>query len=65
MQHEASANGAVTQRLWTIVGLAEYLGVPVATVYRWNYRGTGPRPRKIGKHVRYRDEDVAAWIASQ
>jgi excisionase family DNA binding protein len=34
--------------------LADYLGVPLATVYRWRYEGTGPRGIKVGKHVRYR-----------
>lgn len=42
--------------------LAEYLGVPLATVYRWRYEGTGPRGMKVGKHVRYRRGDVEAWL---
>ncbi|MDP8928170.1 MAG: helix-turn-helix domain-containing protein [Actinomycetota bacterium] len=42
--------------------LADYLGVPVATVYRWRYEGTGPRGIKVGKHVRYRRRDVEAWL---
>jgi predicted DNA-binding transcriptional regulator AlpA len=25
----------------------------VTSVYRWNASGTGPRPTKIGKHIRY------------
>lgn len=41
--------------------LAERLGVPQATVYRWNCEGHGPRYLKIGKHVRYRVSDVEAW----
>lgn len=45
----------------TIKALAEREGVPVATVYRWNTRGDGPRYLKIGKHVRYRLSDVEAW----
>jgi predicted DNA-binding transcriptional regulator AlpA len=43
-------------------GLAEFCGVPIATVYRWNARGTGPRRLVVGKHVRYRVEDVEAWL---
>ena len=42
--------------------LAEYLGVPLATVYRWRCEGTGPRGIKVGKHVRYRQRDVEAWL---
>lgn len=46
-------------------GLAEYLGVPLATVYRWRARRTGPRGVKVGRHVRYRAADVEAWLDSQ
>ena len=42
--------------------LADYLGVPLATVYRWRCEGTGPRGIKVGKHVRYRQRDVEAWL---
>lgn len=42
--------------------LAEYLNVPVATVYKWRYEGTGPPGIKVGRHVRYRRGDVEAWL---
>jgi excisionase family DNA binding protein len=42
--------------------LAEVLGIPLATVYQWRMRGTGPRAIKVGKHVRYRVSDVADWL---
>jgi excisionase family DNA binding protein len=42
--------------------LAAWLGVPVATVYRWNYERTGPRFSKVGRHIRYRRADVEAWL---
>lgn len=45
--------------------LADYVGVPVATVYRWRYEGTGPRGIKVGKHVRYRRRDVEAWLETR
>jgi excisionase family DNA binding protein len=44
--------------------LADYLGVPVRTVYAWNHHSTGPTPIHVGKHVRYRREDVEAWLRS-
>ena len=50
--------------LITIQELADYLSVPTATVYRWNYLGSGPRYLKVGKHVRYWLADVEAWLAS-
>lgn len=45
--------------------LAEYLGVPVASVYGWRYKGVGPRALKIGRHVRYRADDVERWLEAQ
>lgn len=45
--------------------LAEHLGIPLATVYAMNHRGTGPRRIKVGKHVRYRRSDVDAWLEAQ
>ncbi len=51
--------------LLSVEQLAELLGVPVATVYRWNYLGTGPQRLAIGRHVRYRLSDVEAWLRDQ
>ncbi len=38
--------------------LAEYLDVPVATLYGWRYHGGGPPGFKVGRHLRYRLGDV-------
>jgi excisionase family DNA binding protein len=51
--------------LMTVEGLAEYVGVPMATVYAWNSRGIGPKRYRLGKHVRYRRADVDAWVDTQ
>jgi len=48
--------------LLTITQVAEILHVPVATLRYWRHRGTGPRSFRIGRHVRYRPEDVEEWI---
>jgi excisionase family DNA binding protein len=59
-------NGMEQQdRLITIQELAEYLGVPVATVYQWRYRKEGPTGFRVGRHVRYRWSEVEAWIEQQ
>jgi excisionase family DNA binding protein len=42
--------------------LAEYLDVPVATLYAWRYRRQGPPGLRVGKHLRYRRIDVNEWI---
>ncbi|QSB14047.1 helix-turn-helix domain-containing protein [Natronosporangium hydrolyticum] len=51
--------------LWTVEDVATYLGVPVATLYQWRYRRTGPRARRIGRHLRYDPADIRAWLDQQ
>lgn len=48
--------------LWSPTQVAEHLGVPLKTVYKWRSIGTGPRSMKIGKHLRYRPADVEGWL---
>jgi len=45
--------------------LATFLGVPVATIYAWRQKGYGPKGIRIGRHVRYRKEDVDTWVCRQ
>ncbi|MFV9673690.1 MAG: helix-turn-helix domain-containing protein [Acidimicrobiia bacterium] len=45
--------------------LAEYLDVPVATLYAWRYRRQGPPGLRVGKHLRYRRIDINEWINGQ
>lgn len=52
-------------RLLTVEDLAEYLGVPVATVYAWRYHRQGPPGFRVGRHLRYRFTDVEKWIRSR
>lgn len=42
--------------------LADYLGKSTAWCERARWAGDGPRFIKLGRHVRYRAEDVLAWI---
>lgn len=49
-------------RLLSPEQLATFLGVPLATVYRWRTRGGGPRGIRVGRHVRYRLSDVESWL---
>lgn len=42
--------------------VAEYLGVPKATLDKWAYLGTGPRFSRVGRHRRYRWVDVEKWL---
>jgi excisionase family DNA binding protein len=52
-------------RLLSIPELAEYLGVPVATIYRWRYTRDGPVGYRVGRHIRYRITDVERWLEAQ
>ena len=42
--------------------VAVFLGIPLATIYRWRSRGDGPRGIRVGRHVRYRVEEVERWL---
>lgn len=50
------------EHLLSIVQVAEALAVPEATLRYWRHAGTGPATIKVGRHVRYRREDVEAWL---
>jgi DNA binding domain, excisionase family len=53
------------QPLLTVEQVAEYYGVPVPTLYQWRHRGIGPRASKVGRHLRYRFDDVEKWLDEQ
>jgi excisionase family DNA binding protein len=42
--------------------LADYLDVPVKTLYAWRYRREGPPAFRVGRHLRYRRADIQRWI---
>jgi excisionase family DNA binding protein len=50
------------ERLWTVEDVAEFLSIPVQTLYQWRTKGKGPAARRVGKYLRYRPEDVHAWF---
>jgi excisionase family DNA binding protein len=45
--------------------VSRYLGVPLGTLANWRYQGRGPAFLRVGRHVRYRAEDVATWVEEQ
>lgn len=49
-------------QLWNQKTLAAYLGKSTAWCERARWCGEGPRFIKLGRHVRYRADDVLAWI---
>ena len=55
----------LTESLMSLGDVADYLGVPVRTVYSWRATGKGPRGFRVGKYVRYKASDVDAWLERQ
>ena len=57
------------ERLLSADEVAEFLGIPVATLYQWRNKGCGPDAYRVGRHLRYGfaadraayDEDAAVW----
>ena len=45
--------------------LSENLQIPPRTLDQWAYRGKGPAFIRVGRHRRYRQADVEAWLDSQ
>jgi excisionase family DNA binding protein len=56
---------AMAETMMTPEDLANFLGVPVATLYRWRHQGDGPRAYKVGRHLRWRRADVEQWLDLQ
>ena len=52
----------VMPRLWDQKQLAAYLGKSTAWCERSRWEGEGPKFIKLGRHVRYKAEDVWEWI---
>jgi predicted DNA-binding transcriptional regulator AlpA len=45
--------------------VARITGLSVASVRRWRLLRQGPRYLKIGAAVRYKPEDISAWLESR
>jgi predicted DNA-binding transcriptional regulator AlpA len=45
--------------------VAHIIGLSVSTVRRWRVFGQGPKYLKIGSAVRYKPEDISAWLESR
>jgi predicted DNA-binding transcriptional regulator AlpA len=45
--------------------VARITGLSVASVRRWRLLRQGPKYLKIGAAVRYRSEDISAWLESR
>jgi predicted DNA-binding transcriptional regulator AlpA len=59
-QHRVWLDALLTER-----DVARITGLSVASVRRWRLLRQGPRYLKIGSSVRYRPEDLSAWLDSR
>jgi excisionase family DNA binding protein len=48
-----------------IADLAEYLGVPVESIYRWRKHGKGPKGYLVGRFIRFRKTEIDEWVAGR
>lgn len=55
---------AVSDALWDEEKVAAYSGCAASSLQKRRMRGDGPQFVKLGRLVRYRPEDVKAWVAS-
>jgi hypothetical protein len=53
------------ERLWSVQDVSAFLGVPVATLHRWRYLGSGPAAFRVGKHLRYDPDVVCRWLVDE
>lgn len=54
-----------TNHLWTAEETAQFLRIPKATLYQWHYLGIGPKPGRVGRHLRYDPAEVKDWFRQQ
>ena len=60
--------GAVHNAIETLLNehdVARITGLSVASVRRWRLLRQGPKYLKINSAVRYRSEDITAWLDSR
>lgn len=55
----------VRRKLGEPAEVADYLGIPEATLKQWRWQRKGPKHIPVGRHVRYRWSDVEAWLDEQ
>jgi hypothetical protein len=53
------------ERMLSRAEVGDRLGIPPATLAAWASAGSGPRYFRVGRHARYREVDVIAWLELQ
>lgn len=52
-------------RLLSIGEVSEYLGIPVGSLHLWRTKRTGPPAFRVGKHLKYMQADLVAWVEAE
>ena len=55
------------RKLLTASEVAEITGLPLNTIYKHRHmgRGVGALAVKVGRHLRWRESDIEAWLDEQ
>lgn len=53
------------ENLWSVAEVSAYPGIAVKTLYQWRCHGEGPRGYRVGGYLRYRPDEVRAWVDAQ
>lgn len=66
IQHRSrgSSRGGGMEKLMSVEEVAEFLGIPVNTLYQWRHKGTGPDAFRVGRHLRYDPGAIRDWLES-
>jgi predicted DNA-binding transcriptional regulator AlpA len=65
LEEDHMATQQTVERLLDERDVAELTGMSVASVRRWRLLNRGPRYIKLSSAVKYRPEDVRAWLQSR
>ncbi len=52
----------MTRKLVTPAEVEAITGIPVGTLAQWRYKKIGPKFYKLGRHCRYDENELLAWI---
>ncbi len=61
----SSTQAGEALRLWSLEEAAAFLGKSPGALHTMRWRRIGPPSFKVGRHVRFRPEDVIGWVADQ
>lgn len=51
--------------LLTEAEVADLLRIPAGTLKKWRTRGDGPPFTRVGRLVRYREQELDAWLTKR